>query len=405
MAVFTESRDLAPCVAIVGPPNSGKTTLLHLLDHALRKHPSKPLAYVVKGNPDGTGRYLLYAKDQRDLVKSRVKGKWDGTATIEQIRQWTRNSRRWLEIALLDFGGMHSVENIQMLAECSHYIIVCRTHWDIPAQEPTEGVESWRVECQKAGLQEIAVIDSHWKEGEASAPVGVPMRGSFRADYEEAVGNANEPLVYTLVAAMLALPQPGRIPPYVNLARQQRWDVATPWVDFHNFAGPEIGKLALSNSSVRLGGGTALFAYLMAVSHALAINRETGIELFDPKLPQGFVEIPARLTGAKNPDFPYDDIAVSWIPEAGPGDHAVLDILLRDKDRFLAPQAAEHLADLPIPMAASQVVGRQVKLFGGLPTWVWAAYLRCLIEWGASSVKLWDMGSKSYILIYPSVSV
>ena len=106
---MAEDLNLAPCVAIVGPSNSGKTTLLHLLDLALRKHPSKPLAYVVKGNPDGTGRYLLYAKDQRDLMKSRVKGKWDGTATVEQIRQWARNSRSGLEIALLDFGGMHSL--------------------------------------------------------------------------------------------------------------------------------------------------------------------------------------------------------------------------------------------------------------------------------------------------------
>ena len=43
-----------PCIAIVGPPNSGKTTLLRLLDLALRKHPTKPLAYVVKGKCNGT---------------------------------------------------------------------------------------------------------------------------------------------------------------------------------------------------------------------------------------------------------------------------------------------------------------------------------------------------------------
>src|SRR5205823_5373022 len=58
--------DLAPCVAVIGPPNSGKTTLLHLLDSALQHHPDAPLAYVVKGSPDGSGRYLHRAPDLRE---------------------------------------------------------------------------------------------------------------------------------------------------------------------------------------------------------------------------------------------------------------------------------------------------------------------------------------------------
>ena len=55
------SEGLAPCVAVVGPAGSGKTTLLHHLDHALARHPSRPRTHVVKGNPDGTGRYLFHA--------------------------------------------------------------------------------------------------------------------------------------------------------------------------------------------------------------------------------------------------------------------------------------------------------------------------------------------------------
>jgi hypothetical protein len=65
-APVSEEPILAPCVAVVGPANSGKTSLLHPLDEALQSHPSAPLAYVVKGNPDGTGRYLLHAPELRE---------------------------------------------------------------------------------------------------------------------------------------------------------------------------------------------------------------------------------------------------------------------------------------------------------------------------------------------------
>lgn len=62
----------APCVAVVGPANSGKTTLLHFLDEALQRHAAQPLTYVVKGSPDGTGRYLFHAPELRAALRERV---------------------------------------------------------------------------------------------------------------------------------------------------------------------------------------------------------------------------------------------------------------------------------------------------------------------------------------------
>ena len=56
MADLTPEPACAPCVVVVGPANSGKTTFLHLLDQAQQQHPDLPLVYIVKGTPDGTGR-------------------------------------------------------------------------------------------------------------------------------------------------------------------------------------------------------------------------------------------------------------------------------------------------------------------------------------------------------------
>jgi hypothetical protein len=78
---------------------------------------------------------------------------------------------------------------------------------------------------------------------------------------------------------------------------------------------------------------------------------------------------------------------------------------LCDRDRFLAPEAADLLEYLPMPDEISKVEGRHVKLFGGGPIWVWAAYLRWLIGAGAASVRVWDMGTKSYVPVYPAPAV
>jgi hypothetical protein len=86
-------------VAVIGPANSGKTTVLHLLDEALQLHPETPLVYVVMGNPDGTGRYLFRAPQLREPLKPRVKGSWT-SVTVETIAEWIEHCRERAELVL-----------------------------------------------------------------------------------------------------------------------------------------------------------------------------------------------------------------------------------------------------------------------------------------------------------------
>ena len=116
----------AVCVAVVGPANAGKTTLLYQLDERLKSR--LDCFMVVKGNPDGTGLYLYYAPELRNEpeFKKSVKGMW-GVATIDRICEWITHGRQNLSLALLDFGGRHDAEtaegNARMLRVCSLYLV------------------------------------------------------------------------------------------------------------------------------------------------------------------------------------------------------------------------------------------------------------------------------------------
>jgi len=131
---ITDREPLAPCVAVIGPANSGKTTILHLLDEALQVHPEAPLVYVVKGNSDGTGRYLFHAPQLREPLKPRVKGSWT-SVTVETIAEWIEHCRDRLELVLVDVGGRHTESN-EILRHCSHCLVVARPFEDCPIAPP-----------------------------------------------------------------------------------------------------------------------------------------------------------------------------------------------------------------------------------------------------------------------------
>jgi hypothetical protein len=378
------NETLAPCVAIVGPANSGKTTFLHLLDRALQQHPSRMLAYVVKGSPDGSGRYQFYNPKLREELKSHVKGAWNGNPTIEQICNWTLNTRRHVDLALLDFGGKHDPENQRMLSRCTHFIVVAR-EFDDPEEEARKGMDSWRRACVEAGLQPLALISSEWQRGEVVARVEADLLiGTMRADAQRPEDTINQPLIDAVRDRLLALRLPGREPGYVNL-NIGRWNPSAVDADLQPLVA-RLQHLARSQAPVRLGGVAPVFAYLRAMHVALDENPDTEVEVFDPKL--GFVSIPRRCLRADG----FPSVLQFEVDEPS----AYCEVTIATVDRMLPFSAAEWLAFAPPPPVEG--MGKRVTMSGPLPIWLQATFSRWLRE-SKEEIAIWDAGSGTPITV------
>jgi len=355
------------------------------LDRALQQHPSRVLAYVVKGSPDGSGRYQFYNPKLREELKSQVKGAWGGDPTIEQISSWILTTRCHVDLALVDFGGKHTPDNRRMLSQCTHYIVVARS-FDDPEEEAGNGMASWQRACEEAGLQPLALISSVWQWGE----VGICMEaetliGTLRADAQRPENTINQPLIDAVRDRLLALRLPGREPGYVDL-NIGRWNPSAVDADLQSLV-PRLQHLARSQAPVRLGGVAPVFAYLRAMHIALDEDPDTELEVFDPKL--GFVPIPRRRSlGDRFPSVLQFEVD---------GPTARCEVTIATIDRMLPFTAAKHLAFAPMPPV--DALGKRVTMAGPLPIWLQAAFSRWLREC-TDEIAIWDAGSGVSVIVH-----
>jgi hypothetical protein len=377
-------------VAVVGPANSGKTTLLHRLDRALQEHPARPLACVVKGNPDGTGRYLFEAPELRERLKPRVKGTWR-SETVETVRAWTEHARARLELVLLDFGGKHTPANREMLARCTHFIVMARA-FDDPERERAEGMRSWIDACAQCGLAPVARVRSLWGSGapEARASDDGVVEAAFRSDAAALDDFTNAAVIARLTDALMALrrsrPQPG----YVDLHLSRRWTPA----DLPDLAGCAAGVArAARDGHLALGGIAPAWAYAAAMHRALDVADGAALDVFDPKVLPGFVSVPAQTRAAPAEAPLARALDVCWRPSpAG----ATLDVRVNQPDRFIGIGDEAALANLPLP-AESLPAGRLV-VYGALPIWLHLAYSRWLRAAApAAAIGLWDASLRAAV--------
>jgi hypothetical protein len=381
----------APCVAIVGPTNAGKTSLLHQLDEKLK--PNLDSFLVLKGNPDGTGRYMYHARDLRHdpVFKSSIKGSW-GEATIDRICEWITHGRRNLSLALLDFGGRHDEKtaegNARMLQACSHYLAVSR-------DSDPEGAAIWENVCRSHGLIRLG-----WMR---SLPADLPPPAIIQAgEIVEATfcvaalpgDPINDQVLAPLIELLLRLSRPVDRTPYVNLHQKADW--RTEQIGTVAGQAAKIAKLASRTGAVVVGGSAPLWAYLAALRSAVDANVDARVFFYDPKQPETLVEIPAApgVPDTAPALFPADALRVFWRQE---GDLSVLQIEIATQDKFLPPSAAQNLAGAPLPPPAPS---KHVALSGGVPLWVHGTYARWLITSGARSLASWDGRMKKFVQVW-----
>ncbi len=370
--------ELSPAIAVIGPANAGKTTLLHEIDRQLQARLDSVL--VIKGSPDGTGRYLYYSPHLRNTpeFKAAVKGAWAGP-TVEQICEWVTQGRKNLSLALLDFGGRHDEQtaaaNLRMLACCTHYLVVSR-HDDL------EGAALWEDVGHKAGLRRAGRLRSHAAGG--PQPVVLNDGGEWEASFQigqTPKSSTNTAVMERLAQRLAALSHPRLAVPYVNLHQPSDWEPA----DIPSVGGRQaaIRQLASRTGVLVLGGAAPIWAYLAGLRAALPANPEARIFFYDPRQPEPLVEIPNR-PALRTGNFPEGALAVHWGVREG---LASLEFEIRTPDKFLPPSAAQNLSEAPPPEPPP---GPRVGLYGPGPTWLFGAYARWLIAAGVQELATWD---------------
>jgi hypothetical protein len=361
----------APCIAVVGPANAGKTTLLHQLDHLLQARLKAVL--VIPGSPDHTGRYLHRAPHQREDLKAHVKGRWT-PATVDHICQSIDRARHNLELAILDFGGKHDDANDLMLTRCTHYLVVAR-------RGDLAGADSWDAVCRRNGLVRIGQMSSLAEtatEAPAIAESNQGWLGTFR--YDATAGDpVNDPVMTTLADEIAALARPSHAMPYIDLHEPERWE-ERHIADVRGRA-DAIHEMAARTGVVVLGGVAPIWGYLAGLRCALSANPDSRIFFFDPKLPERLVEIPRHCSDGA---WPENLLRLQW---SGDRNEARLEFHALTEDKFLRPAAATSLANAP---GYGEIPDAPICLWGFSPLWVYGTYARWLANAGARPLGSFD---------------
>ena len=390
--------ELAACVAVVGPAQSGKTTLVNALDRALHAHAERPLAYVLQGSPDGTGRYLYEAPELRERLKPRVKGRW-APGTVETICRWIDNCRANLELVVVDFGGKHDPANARMLERCTHYVVVDRAV-PRPTSEPDLGygdMASWERVCQANGLVPSARVRTLIKRGRAEVRRdrdGV-LRVTLRSDPSDPDDRTNSRVGAELALELVGLRRRRPAPYDLDLRLRERWKVE----DLEDLAGlrTRLEPRARAGGPVVLGGVAPVWAFAAALHRALDVEPRVRVLVFDPKVAGGLVEVPAVVV--KEPGGTLGRcLEIHWRRRRG-GAGAILDAVITKADRFLEKSSGAELSRIPLP-EGSPPAG-PIALSGRLPIWLALTLSRWLrSSYPGRPLGHWDASTKQAVFVH-----
>jgi len=145
----SDRSPLAPAIAIVGPPDSGKSVFAYQLHRTLLDR-GKQNNFLQRSHWDGEGNFINELPDRADPERYKAEHKRGLTARFfpHQADDIAR-LRQTQDIVLVDLGGMIQPEKQPLLDVCTHYIIVSSNR---------KKSADWHNFCQGAGLQPIAEL-------------------------------------------------------------------------------------------------------------------------------------------------------------------------------------------------------------------------------------------------------
>ena len=160
-------------IALIGPPNSGKTVFMYALFNKLLT--LNPVFvhrnyYIIKGNPDGGG---LWSANMPDNLLQFIRNKYDYIpAFVADVIEQIKKTSRIKKIIFVDCGGKISDENKQILSKCTHAILVSNNKKES---------EEWRKAYH--GLKYMAIIDSYKNvRGKQSSIKNIDKKGTYYMD-------------------------------------------------------------------------------------------------------------------------------------------------------------------------------------------------------------------------------
>lgn len=147
----------AIAVAIVGPPNSGKSVLMYALRLALQQRLSPEVyqrrVYVMRACPDGEGDWFSQISAEEGKLL-RYKNAFDDEFVQKAVSELNALKQQ-KQLLLVDCGGQIDKKNQQILNLCTHGIIVSAQTCAFP---------EWRGALASSEVQVVAEVESLLKK-------------------------------------------------------------------------------------------------------------------------------------------------------------------------------------------------------------------------------------------------
>jgi hypothetical protein len=219
--------------------------------------------------------------------------------------------------------------------------------------------------------------------------------GTFRGKVNDTDRNINQAVVETLAPALGRLVATSRRNDYVDLDLGCRWE----FQDVASLGGRgAVLDTVASTGRLLLGGRAPKWAYGAALVRGLHVNPNSTCCVFDPKLEEGFVEIPRSVKTVARSAMP---LRAAWSSISEP-EAAMLHITVATDDRMLSDPEPAGLSALPEPEGQPAQHGPLVLSGVGTPNWVDLAYVRWLSQrFPDREIGMWDAATERAVVIEP----